>query len=63
MLGLYSCSKSELNDIPRPLPDYNSIGVQFVDEIGNDASDDIEMKLIETITTWPDHPIYRYEMV
>lgn len=64
MVVVCSCSKSE--ELPLnspPFPADNSVGVHFVDEKGNDASDKIEMTLIGTDTSYPSHPIDVYEMV
>lgn len=64
LIGLNSCSKSQVpEDNSRPFPRNNSVGLRFINETGEDASDIIEMKLIGTNTVFPDNPLEYYEMV
>ena len=64
MIGLSSCSKSQVpEDNSRPFPRDNSVGVRFINEAGDDASDIIKMKLTRTNTTFPDNSLEYYEMV
>ncbi|MDE6819820.1 hypothetical protein [Bacteroides acidifaciens] len=64
MIGLSSCSKSQVpEDNSRPFPRDNSVGLRFINEAGDDASDIIKMKLTGTNTTFPDNSLEYYEMV
>lgn len=64
LIGLNSCSKSQVpEDNSRPFPRNNSVGLRFINETGEDASDIIDMKLTETNTTFPNNPLEYYEMV
>lgn len=64
IIGLSSCSNSqEPEENSRPFPRDNSVGIRFINEKGEDASDIIKMKLTGTNTTFPDNPLEYYEMV
>lgn len=64
MIGLSSCSKSQVpEDNSRPFPRDNSVGIRFIDETGEDASDKIKMKIIGINNTNPVNPTESYEMI
>lgn len=64
IIGLSSCSKSQVpEDNSRPFPRDNSVGIRFIDETGEDASDKIKMKIIGTNNTNPVNPTESYEMI
>lgn len=49
ILGFCSCAESQKNeDNSPPFPSDNSIGIRFIDEMGNDASGRVDMTLERT---------------